>query len=204
MRIVVLGATSRTGLCLLGEAARRGDQVVAFTRRPEVLPRSPALAAVVQGDARDPGLLDSALAKADAVVSLLPGGTRRDPHLAADTARALVTAMPAAGVRRLVAVSAYPVVGDRPAAVIWLLRRILARPYADIREMEQLLTASDLDWTIARLNRLTSKPATGEITTSTQLLPRPRPHSRADAAAVLLDLAAQPAMARTAVNVSGT
>ena len=34
MRIVVLGATSRTGLQLLAEARRRGHQIVAFTRRP--------------------------------------------------------------------------------------------------------------------------------------------------------------------------
>ena len=69
--------------------------------------------------------------------------------------------------------------------------------------MEQIVQASDLDWTIARLNRLTSKPATGAITTSTGLLARPRPHTRADTAAVLLDLAERPAPARTAVNVTG-
>lgn len=78
MRLVVLGATSRTGLCLLGEAGRRGHQVVAFTRRPGALPDSPALAAVVHGDGRDPGLLGPALAGADAVVSL--ARHRRDHH----------------------------------------------------------------------------------------------------------------------------
>lgn len=171
MRIVVLGATSRTGLQLLAQARRRGHQIVAFTRRPEALPDSPALAAVIRGDGRDPS--------------------------------ALITAMPRAGVDRLVVVSAYPIAGDRPRLPIWVLRRVLATPYADVAQTEQIVTASDLDWAIARLNRLTSKPGTGAITTSTGLLDRARPHTRADTAAVLLDLAERPAPARTAVNLTG-
>lgn len=202
MKIVVLGATSRTGLQLLAEARRRGHQIAAFTRRPEALPDSAALAAVVRGDGRDPGALTGALAGADAAISLLPGG-RADPHLASAAARALITAMPRAGVDRLVVVSAYPIAGDRPPLPIWVLRRVLATPYADVAQMEQIVTASDLNWAIARLNRLTSKPATGAIATSTGLLARARPHTRADTAAVLLDLAERPAPARTAVNVTG-
>ena len=56
---------------------------------------------------------------------------------------------------------------------------------------------------IARLNRLTSKPATGAITTSTSLLTKPRPHTRADPASILLDLAETTTSARTAINISG-
>ena len=44
---------------------------------------------------------------------------------------------------------------------------------------------------------------TGAIATSTRLLDRASPHTRADTAAVLLDLAERPAPARTAVNVTG-
>jgi hypothetical protein len=112
--------------------------------------------------------------------------------------------MPRAGVDRLVVVSAYPIAGDRPRLPVRVLRRVLATPYADVARMEQIVTASGLDWAIARLNRLTSKPATGAITTSTALLARPRPHTRAGTAAVLLDLAGRPAPARTAVNLTGT
>lgn len=200
MRIAVLGATSRTGLLLLAEASKRGHQVVAFTRRPE---QCPAVASVVHGDGRDPKVLASALPGADAVISLLPGGNRSDPSVSAAAARALVATMPAAGVKRLVAVSAYPVVGDRPRVPIWILRRVLATAYADVAEMERILTASELDWIIARLNRLTDKPASGAITSSIELLDRARGHSRADAAALLLDLAERPGPARFAVNVSG-
>lgn len=203
MRIVVFGATSRTGLRLLTVAQRRNHQIVAFTHRPDALPRSPALAAVIQNDGRDLDQVRAALQGTDAVISLLPGGGRRDPHLAAGTARTFTTAMSQAGVRRLVVVSAYPIVGDRPRLPMVILRRLLAIPFADNAEREQIVCASDLDWTIARLNRLTDKPATGAILTSTSLLAKPRSHSRADAAALLLDIAADPALAKTALNISG-
>lgn len=108
------------------------------------------------------------------------------------------------GVTRLVVVSAYPIVGDRPRLPTWILRRVLATQYADAAQMEQIISASGLAWTIARLNRLTSKPATGAITMSTSLLLRPRAHTRADTAATLLDLAENSTMARTPVNVTGT
>ncbi|TDD06091.1 NAD(P)-dependent oxidoreductase [Nonomuraea diastatica] len=204
MRIVVLGATSRTGLCLLAEARRRGHHIVAFTRRPGTLADVPAPAEVVHNDGRDLDTVRAALACADAVISLLPGGGRRDPHLAAESARILTTAMADAGVRRLVVVSAYPIVGVRPRVAIWILRRVLATPYADVSQMERIVSACDLDWTIARLNRLVDRPATGAITISTGLLAKPRPHSRADSAATLLDLAEDPETARSALNISGS
>jgi NAD(P)H-binding len=174
MRIVVLGSTSRTGLCLLAEAQRRGHQIVAFTRRPHALPDSPPPATVVHSDGRDPATLRTALTGADAVISLLPGGNRHNP-----------------------------IVGDRPRLPIWILRRLLATPYADVSQMEQIISTSDLDWTIARLNRLTSKPATGAITTSTSLLTKPRPHTRADAASILLNLVETTTSVQTAINISG-
>lgn len=204
MRIVVLGSTSRTGLCLLTEAQRRGHQIVAFTRRPQALADNSAQFTVVHNDGRDLAVLRTWLASADAVISLLPGGDRHDPHLAAETARTVLTAMNDTGVKRLVVVSAYPIVGDRPRLPTWILRRILATPYADVSQMEQIISVSDVDWTIARLNRLTDKPATGAITNSTALLAKPRPHSRADTAATLLDLVEESTTARAAMNISGT
>jgi uncharacterized protein YbjT (DUF2867 family) len=203
MKFVVLGSTSRTGLCLLTEAERRGHRIVAFTRRPHVLPDSPALADVVTGDGRDPGVVSPHLPGADAVISLLPGGDRRDPHLAAESVRTLTAAMPEAGVRRLVVVSAYPIVGDRPRLPLWILRRVFATPYADVAAMEGIVSATDLDWTVVRLNRLNDGPAIGSLTTSPGLLAAPRSHTRADAAALLLDLAESSRHTGTALNVSG-
>ncbi|NRQ32201.1 SDR family oxidoreductase [Nonomuraea sp. NN258] len=202
MRIAVVGATSRTGLHLLAEAARRGHEVAAATRRPGALPADTP-ARTVTGDGRDPRVVTEVIAGADAVIAIVNGGDRADPHRAEHVLRTVTAAMAAEGVRRLVVTSAYPIVGERPRLAIWLLNRLLATSYADVRAMEALVRATDLDWTIARLNRLTDKPPTGRVTCSGDLLDSPRPMSRADSAAALLDLAESRERGRTAVNLCG-
>jgi len=152
MRLAVLGATSRTGLLLLGQAAERGHGIVAFTRRPQDLPATtPPITAVRDGLSVE--AMRAALTRVDGVISLLPGGNRHNPHLASDTIHRLITAMTERGVKRLVVVSAYPLVADRPRVPVWILRRLLAVPYADIARMEQLVSESGLDWTVWRCDR---------------------------------------------------
>jgi uncharacterized protein YbjT (DUF2867 family) len=102
-----------------------------------------------------------------------------------------------------VVTSAYPIIVEEPPLAMAVLRRLLATSYADNAAMEQIVAASGLDWTIVRLNRLTDKPARGTVHTSRGLLERPRALTRADAAATLLDIVADPDLARTAINVAG-
>jgi len=99
--------------------------------------------------------------------------------------------------------SAYPIVGNRPRLLMAILRLVLKDAYADVSAMEHELRETSLDWTIARLNRLTDKPAQGPLQVSPALLDRPRPMTRADTAAALLDIVADPGLAGRAVNLSG-
>lgn len=69
--------------------------------------------------------------------------------------------------------------------------------------MEAIVAASDLDWTIVRLNRLTNGSGRVPVLTSRGLLARPRAITRTAAAATLLDIAADAGLAGAAVNVSG-
>src|SRR5258708_24114273 len=125
MRIVAPAPPSRPGLCLLTEAQRGGPQIVAFPRRPQALAGNSAPVTVVHNDGRDLAVLRTSLTSADTVISLLPGGNRHDPHLAAETARTVLTAMNDTGVNRLVVGSAYPIFAYPPRLPIWILRRIL-------------------------------------------------------------------------------
>jgi putative NADH-flavin reductase len=74
--------------------------------------------------------------------------------------------MAKSGARRLICVSAAGAfVRDDPAAsslVKMILPRIFARPFADVREMEQVVRASSLDWTLVRPTRLVNAPGTGQ------------------------------------------
>jgi len=203
MKITVIGAAGRLGQRVVEEAARRDHQVTGLARHPERLARPDLLTGIAAGDGRDRDVVAGAVADADAVISTLPGGMRKDPHQAADVTRAVTTAMRDHGVHRLVITSVYPIVGTRPRTVMWLLRKVLATPYADIAEAEQITGASGLDWTIARLNRLTDKAPAGLPYASTGLLERPTGLSRADAATLLVDLAETRDHARQALNVRG-
>ena len=203
MKITVIGAAGRLGQRVVEEAARRDHQVTGLARHPERLARPDLLTGIAAGDGRDRDVVAGAVADADAVISTLPGGMRKDPHQAADVTRAVTTAMRDHGVHRLVITSVYPIVGTRPRTVMWLLRKVLATPYADIAEAEQITGASGLDWTIARLNRLTDKAPAGPPYASTGLLERPTGLSRADAATLLVDLAETRDHARQALTVRG-
>jgi uncharacterized protein YbjT (DUF2867 family) len=203
MKLTVVGATGRTARHVLAEGLRRGHQLTALTRRPQALQDPTTLAAVIQGDARDPHTVRKAIDGADAVLSTVPGAVRNDPHRLTDVAQVITQAMADLGVRRLVVTSAYPIIVEEPPLAMAVLRRLLATSYADNAAMEQIVAASGLDWTIVRLNRLTDKPARGTVHTSRGLLERPRALTRADAAATLLDIVADPDLARTAINVAG-
>jgi putative NADH-flavin reductase len=203
MKLTVVGATGRTARHVLAEGGRRGHQLTALTRRPQALEDPTALAAVIEGDGRDPHAVRKAVDGADAVISTVPGAVRNDPHRLADVTGVLTQVMADLGVRRLVVTSVYPIIVEDPPLGMALLRRLLATPYADNAAMEQLVAASGLEWTIVRLNRLTNKPATRKVHTSRGLLAKPRAIARADAAATLLDIVADPALAGIAINVAG-
>ena len=137
------------------------------------------------------------------MIAVIGPASRNGPHQVAEVAGTIIAAMGDEGVRRLVITSAYPLVADRPRVPIALLRRILAAVYADAAAMERAVSDSGLDWTIARLNRLTSNPATGQARITPALFAKPTAITRADAARVLLDITEDQALARTSVNIAG-
>jgi nucleoside-diphosphate-sugar epimerase len=203
MRITVFGSTGRTGRQVVAEGVRRGHRITAFTRRPDAIADRSALTAVVSGDGRNPHAVRTAIAGADAVIAIIAAASRKGPHHTADVARTITDTMSETGVRRLVITSAYPIIGTKPRLPIALLRLVFADAYADGAAMERIVCTSDLDWTIARLNRLTDKPPQGTVHTSRDLLDRPSAITRADAAAALLDIVADETLAKTAINIAG-
>ncbi|HZR54798.1 MAG TPA: NAD(P)-binding oxidoreductase [Streptosporangiaceae bacterium] len=208
MKITVFGSTGRTGSHVLSEGLRRGHEITAFTRRPDALtnpqPGTPlAPAAVVHGDGRDPAAVREAITGADAVIAIIAASSRNGPHQAAEVVSQIIGQMTDLGVRRLVVTSAYPIVADKPRVPIALLRWFLATAYADSAAMAQTVRASNLDWTIAYLTRLTNKPGVGSFRISHELFRKTSPITRADAAAALLDIAEDATLAKTEVNVAG-
>jgi putative NADH-flavin reductase len=187
LRLFILGATGGVGRALVDQARERGHQVTAFVRSPQRLGAPPAGVTVREGDPRNVAALSAALPGHDAVVSALgPPGLGRTTILR-DCARSTVAAMQAAGVRRLVVVSAAMLFEDG-GLLFALLRRILLRNVAqDSAEMERVVMASGLDWTIARPPKLTNGPLTQNYRVEDGRMPHGSMSiSRADVADFLL------------------
>ncbi|WP_371786207.1 NAD(P)-dependent oxidoreductase [Streptosporangium subroseum] len=163
MKLTMLGATGGTGQRLLDQALAAGHHVTAVVRDPARLPQAdhPRLEPIV-ADAMDADAIISSVTGRDAVVSALgprPGG---GGSVCADGARAIITAMRAAGTRRLIVVTASGHIvdeGDGPAGrlvVKPLLRRFLREGFADFARTDEAVSSSGLDWTIMRPPRLTN------------------------------------------------
>lgn len=182
MKLTVVAATGGIGALVLEQALRAGHDVTALVRNPNALSTSVRSVAVDLLHA-DPTALAEAIEGADAVLSGLGARTSADTGVATEGTKAIVTAMHAADVRRIVVVSAAPLgtvpSPDRPNPPAhdpgdgFLMRhlgapfakRMFRTHYADLASMEDVLRGSRLDWTIVRPPRLTNKPP-GEYRTA--------------------------------------
>jgi putative NADH-flavin reductase len=202
MRMAVFGSTGGNGRLILDEAVRRGHEVTAFARRAGALVEVTGLAAVVEGDGRDRADADKAVAGQHAVIMTVSG--RGEPGVAPAIARALVTAMAAHDVSRLVATSSYGMVATRPYVLASVVRRVFRTAFADQHAADRVIEASDLDWTILRATRLTPRPASRPPRLGTELFTTgPYSLARAAYAASLVDLAENGTHVRQVVNITG-
>lgn len=173
-KILILGATGGTGRLLVQQALARGYEVTALVRAPEKAGDLGG-ARIVQGDARDVATLRAALRGQDAVVSALgtPASPFRPVSLVSEATRALVSAMTAEQVRRLVVITGIGA-GDSAGHGGFLFDKLifpllLRHVYADKDRQEAIVRASGLDWVLVRPTILNNKPATGNVHALTDL-----------------------------------
>jgi putative NADH-flavin reductase len=220
MKLTVVAATGRIGRQVLDQALAAGHDVTAVARNPSTLPAAVRTLAADLA-AADPAVLEPAVAGADAVLSGLGPRSRADAGIASAGTRAIVQAMRATGVRRVVVVSAAPVATvaspGRPDPPRhdpgdgFLMRHLLAPAlvaalrdvYADLALMEDVLRDSGLDWTAVRPPRLTDGPLTGAYRTAVgRNLRRGLLVSRADVAHLMLAVLDRPETVGQTVGVA--
>lgn len=155
MRIVVFGANGRTGRQLVAQALAVGHEVTAFVRDPAKAPDAhPRLRVAVGEVTYDQEAVDAAVAGQDAVLSALGSPSTWSglvhPTLTVEAAPVIVRAMRAAGVRRLVFLSAHGVghTRDEGPAPFRLMYRFLGPVFADKAAGERVLRDEALDWTL--------------------------------------------------------
>ncbi len=167
MKLTIFAATGGIGRHVLEQTVAAGHKVTAVVRNPK---KPPAGVRVVKADlaAPDQAALESAIEGADAVISCLGARSASEVGIVSQGTQAIVQAMKATAVRRIVVVSAAPI-GTVPSpgrpkpprhdpgdgflmryVFAPLIRAALRKPYADLALMEDILRDSGLDWTVIR------------------------------------------------------
>ena len=220
MKLTILAATGGIGRQALEQALAAGHDVKAVVRNPQKLAADVPFVIADLADP-DPVAIAPALEGTDAVLSGLGPHSVSEAGIASRGTRAIVDAMQATDVRRIVVVSAAPI-GTVPSPgqpkppkhdpgdgflmrhlASPLIKAVLRKPYADLALMEDLLRDSGLDWTVVRPPRLTDKPRTGTYRTAYgQNVRRGFLVSRADVADLMLRALDQPETIKQVIGIA--
>jgi putative NADH-flavin reductase len=226
MKLTIIAATGGVGRQLLTQALDAGHDVTAVARNPAKLPAEPLAgraARIITADlaAPDPEVLESAVAGADAVLSALGPHNNADAGIATPGTAAIIAAMRATGVRRIIAISASPVATtpspgrpDPPKhdpgdgfimrqVGVRVAKALFGKVYDDLARMEDVLRESGLDWTVLRPPQLTGKPFTGHYRIAVgQNVRGGRSIPRADVARYMLAVLGQPDTIGRAIGIA--
>lgn len=176
-RVLVIGASRGIGLETVKALLAAGHDVRALARSASKIAIDDPRLEKVDGDARDAATVARTLDKVDAVVQSLgvdfgPEALLKGTTLFSKATRALVEAMQAKGVKRLIAVTGLGAGDSRGHGGLlydaFLFPLILKRVYDDKDVEEQIVKASGLEWTIVRPGVLLSGAATGRYQVLTE------------------------------------
>ena len=178
--LTIFGGTGPSGQCVIEEALSRDYTLTILARNPSKLPpkitSSPSVT-VIQGSLSDRDALTRAIHGADAVLSTL------GPSLSVSTAlhglhdhstpltegyKLILDVMQSEGVERLIALGtvSIPAEEDGSSVVKWGMVSgvwvFLHSAWKDVVELGKVIQSSGLEWTIARVARLTGEGG-GEV-----------------------------------------
>jgi putative NADH-flavin reductase len=204
MRILVLGATGRTGRHLLDLGLARGHQLTALVRSPHKIARREGALSVLKGDPQDAGQIAGALAGHDALLSALGPSARdsfRPSALLSECAAASMEALTRAGVDRFAVVSSALLFPDERLSFRFF-RWLLQHHLRDCAAMEDAVRASRSSYTIARPPRLVDTGEEGYRSTREALPAGADVMSFRAVAAFVLDCIEQGTHAREIVGLA--
>ncbi|MET7519523.1 NAD(P)H-binding protein [Streptomyces sp. NPDC005480] len=198
--LLVVGGSGRTGIHVLAQAAERGHRVRALVRDPSAV-HAPAGVELLQCTPANIDDIRKAAHGTRAVISVLNNARASDnpwakpvspPMFMTDAARNTLTVMAEQGIRRIALTSSQGA-GDDWARLNPLMKAFINLSnikvgFTDHTGVDQVVRASDTDWTLARAVALTDKPATGPLRAGDANVTTPgRWINRADLARFLLD-----------------
>jgi uncharacterized protein YbjT (DUF2867 family) len=168
MKILLLGATGRTGKLVIEEAIRRGHQISAIGRDPEKL--KDYQIDITQGTPYDFETVENALSGCEAVINTLNISRKSDnpwaglvspKDLISKSATNTVTAMKKAGITRFIALSTIRAGSSwrtTPAILKFIVSiSNLKYAFSDHGKQEEILQNSSIEYTICRAPMLSTE-----------------------------------------------
>ncbi len=186
MKLLLLGATGRTGKWVLKMALEKGFRVNVLIRdATKVGPQSNL--EVFEGLPAERDAVLKAAKECTAVITVLnisrtsdfPWAPLRTPKtLLSSTMEVLVTIFKTVGIKKVVVCSAWGV-GDSKKDIPWWFRATIDHSnikyaYADHQRQEEIVRSSDIDWTIVRPVGLTASKSEKQVRVTHGKRPRPR------------------------------
>jgi putative NADH-flavin reductase len=165
MKIIVFGASGRTGRELVKQGLDLGHEVTAFVRNPAKLNIAHKNLNVIQGDVINYRDVDNAVKRNDAVISALGASSpfRYDQSIV-DGLVNIIQALHANNISRLIYMSFVGVKQSRNQAgfvIKYIAPKLLATEIAGHEAREHLIRKSELNWTIVRPPTLTNGKGIG-------------------------------------------
>ncbi|MFD1196386.1 NAD(P)-dependent oxidoreductase [Seohaeicola saemankumensis] len=181
MKLLVLGASGRTGQLIVEKGLARGHQITSLVRNPDSLQARPGLA-VLKGTPTDAAALAAAAEGCDAILVALNNPRSSDlPWAKPLTTEKILTKVAeniiALGGQRVVSLSAAGV-GDSFETSPWIMRFLIRRTnlgyaYADHNSVERAYRGSDARWTLVRAMGLSNANKEKPLIVGTATQPKP-------------------------------
>jgi putative NADH-flavin reductase len=205
MNIAVFGANGAIGKLVTKIALEKGDNIIAYVRRPESMDIKHANLRVVVGDfvgnLLNASLIEQAISNTDIVVSTL-GPSLNAPRKStespiADGHRNIIHAMQRLNKKRLITLGTPSIHSDDDKKQLWtvlpaLLPRMFApSAYQEMVKIGQLVRSSSLDWTVIRIINPNAKHTTNGYSYSLGNTPVKAAVSRKNVAAFFYEVASR-------------
>jgi uncharacterized protein YbjT (DUF2867 family) len=214
MKILLLGATGRTGRHIIEEAIKRGHKISAIARNPEKL--KDFKIDITQGTPYDYETVEKAITGCEAVINTLNVSRKSDnpwallaapKDMISKSASNAIKAMEKVGIRRFIALSTMGAGRSwkRTPIILKIIVSISNLKYAflDHGKQEELLENTSLDYTICRAPMLSPKiNNTGAIATMESEKPANMYLSRNSAAEFFINIIENNEHIRVTISLS--
>ncbi len=196
MKCVVFGAAGGIGRQLVQQALTAGHEVTAFQHHMRISSDHQGMLHIVEGDLFDFSSVKVAIQGQDVVLAAHGAHNRKAVAIYPEGTGNILRAMDESGVKRLVCITS-AAVDDDPALGFFFGKIIkplfLKAVYQALKQVEQCVEQSSLDWTILGPGALTDGPHTGIYRISDQGIPKGGTKiARADVADLMLKEATNP------------